>query len=78
MAWRYMFATIETNEGNLVADALLVEAAKLATEFGVPAPHVAMANGGAIRNDSIIPAGNVSGLDTFDIAPFSKFVGHRA
>jgi 5'-nucleotidase len=66
--------TVETNEGNLVADALLVEATKLAPEFGVPAPHVAMANGGAIRNDSIIPAGNVSELDTFDIAPFPNLL----
>jgi 5'-nucleotidase len=66
--------TIETNEGNLVADALLVEAGRLAPEFGAPAPDVAIANGGAIRNDSIIPAGTISELDTFNIAPFPNFL----
>jgi 5'-nucleotidase/UDP-sugar diphosphatase len=66
--------TVETNEGNLVADALLAEARRLAPEFGAPAPDVAIANGGAIRNDSIIPAGTVSELDTFDIAPFPNLL----
>ena len=66
--------TVETNEGNLVADALLVEARRLAPEFGALAPDVAIANGGAIRNDSIIPAGTISELDTFDIAPFPNLL----
>ena len=66
--------TGETNEGNLVADALLVEAARLAPEFGAPAPDVAIVNGGAIRNDSIIPAGSISELDMFNIAPFPNLL----
>jgi 5'-nucleotidase len=65
---------VETNEGNLVADALLVEARRLAGAFGAPAPDVAMANGGAIRNDSIIPAGAISELDSFNIAPFPNLL----
>jgi 5'-nucleotidase len=64
----------ETNEGNLLADALLWQAAQLAASFGEPAPDAALQNGGGIRNDSIIPAGNITELDTFDIAPFSNFV----
>jgi 5'-nucleotidase/UDP-sugar diphosphatase len=66
--------TVETNEGNLVADALLVEANRLAPEFGSPAPDVAIVNGGAIRNDSIIPAGTISELDTFNIVPFPNLL----
>ena len=66
--------TKETNEGNLVADAFLAEAARLAPEFGMPAPDLAIANGGAIRNDSVIPPGNISELDTFQILPFPNVV----
>jgi 5'-nucleotidase / UDP-sugar diphosphatase len=66
--------TGETNEGNLAADALLVEAGRLAPEFGAPAPDVAILNAGAIRNDSIIPAGTISELDTFNIAPFPNLL----
>jgi 5'-nucleotidase len=66
--------TIETNEGNLVADSLLWQATQLAGAFGVPAPDVALQNGGGIRNDSIIPAGNITELDTFSIVPFPNFV----
>ena len=64
----------ETNEGNLITDAFIWQATELAKQFGVPAPKVAFANGGGIRNDSIIPAGPVSALDTFDMLPFSNFV----
>jgi 5'-nucleotidase len=71
----------ETNEGNLIADALLWQATQLAAEFGTPEPDVALQNGGGIRNDSIIPDGEdgVSGgpiteLDTFDMVPFPNFV----
>ena len=64
----------ETNEGNLIADALRWQATQLAPSFGVPVPEVALQNGGGIRNDSIIPAGSISELDTFDMVPFSNFV----
>ncbi|MGH2545599.1 MAG: bifunctional metallophosphatase/5'-nucleotidase [Actinomycetota bacterium] len=66
--------TRETNEGNLIADALLDRAAALAPSFGVPTPDVALQNGGGIRNDSIIPAGDITELDTFDMLPFANFL----
>jgi 2',3'-cyclic-nucleotide 2'-phosphodiesterase (5'-nucleotidase family) len=64
----------ETNEGNLIADALLWQAAQLAESYGVVIPDVALQNGGGIRNDSIIPAGPITELDTFDMVPFPNFV----
>jgi 2',3'-cyclic-nucleotide 2'-phosphodiesterase (5'-nucleotidase family) len=66
--------TRETNEGNLVADALLWQAQQAAAGFGVDPPVVGLQNGGGIRNDSVIPAGPITELDTFDIAPFGNFV----
>lgn len=66
--------TKETNEGNLIADALHWQADQLAASFGVGAPDVALQNGGGIRNDSIIPAGPITELDTFDMVPFPNFV----
>jgi 5'-nucleotidase len=64
----------ETNEGNLIADSLRWQAEQLAAGFGVPVPDIALQNGGGIRNDSIIPAGLISELDTFDMVPFTNFV----
>ncbi len=64
----------ETNEGNLIADSQLWAATELATSFGAPVPDVAVQNGGGIRNDSIIPAGPITLLDTFDMVPFPNFV----
>jgi 5'-nucleotidase len=64
----------ESNEGNLIADALFWQATQLAGDFGVPTPDVALQNGGGIRNDSIIPAGDITELDTFDMVPFPNFV----
>ena len=66
--------TQETNLGNLLADALLYTGQQRAAEFGVAPPQVALQNGGGIRNNSLIPAGPVSELDTFSIAAFSNFV----
>jgi len=66
--------THETNQGNLLADALLWNAERLAADFGVPEPAVAIQNGGGIRNDSVIPVGPVSELETFNISPFGNFV----
>jgi 5'-nucleotidase len=66
--------SMETNQGNLIADALRWQAAQLAPDFGVPVPDVALQNGGGIRNDSIILAGDISELDTFDMVPFANFV----
>jgi 5'-nucleotidase len=66
--------THETNQGNLLADALLWNGRRLAADFGVPQPVVAIQNGGGIRNDSVIPVGPISLLETFNISPFGNFV----
>jgi 5'-nucleotidase len=66
--------TIETNEGNLIADALLSQATQLGPAAGQPAPDVALQNGGGIRNDDIRGPGPITVLDTFDMVPFSNFV----
>ena len=66
--------SMETNEGNLIADSQLWQAQQLAPSFGVDAPQVALQNGGGIRNDDIIPAGDITELDTFDMVPFGNFV----
>ncbi len=66
--------THETNQGNLLADALLWNGQRLAADFGVPEPAVALQNGGGIRNDSVIPVGPISLLETFNISPFGNLV----
>ncbi|MBW7882927.1 MAG: 5'-nucleotidase C-terminal domain-containing protein [Caldilineaceae bacterium] len=65
---------VETNEGNLIADSLRWQATELAPAFGVAVPDVALQNGGGIRNDTIIPAGPITELDTFSMVPFPNFV----
>ncbi len=66
----------ETNEGNLIADALLWQGQRLAADFGAPNPVVGIQNGGGIRNDSVIPCSTegLTELDTFNMVPFSNFV----
>lgn len=66
--------TKETNEGNLIADSLLWQATQLAPSFGVPAPDIALQNGGGIRNGNVIPAGPITELDTFSMVPFANFL----
>ncbi|AOS61857.1 bifunctional metallophosphatase/5'-nucleotidase [Actinoalloteichus hymeniacidonis] len=66
--------TRETNLGNLLADAIKWSGTQQAEEYGVPAPQVGIQNGGGIRNDSTIPAGAVTELNTYDVAPFANFV----
>ncbi len=66
--------TQETNEGNLMADALLWQANASAGQFGVSPADVGIQNGGGIRNNNLIPAGDITALTTFDIAPFSNLV----
>jgi 5'-nucleotidase / UDP-sugar diphosphatase len=66
--------SIETNEGNLCTDSLLWNAQLLAPGAGLPTPVVAFQNGGGIRNNSILPAGNFTELNTFQFLPFSNFV----
>ena len=64
----------ETNLGDLIADALLWQANTLAADFGLPQADIAIQNSGGIRNNTVIPTGNITELDTFDILPFSNFV----
>lgn len=73
---RQRVRTQETNVGSLLADGIADAARERAGQFGLDngAPFVGLANGGGIRNDSVIPAGDVTTLDTFDIAPFSNLV----
>jgi len=66
--------TMESNLGNLAADSLLWQATQLAGGFGVSTPDVALQNGGGMRNDAVIPPGNFTELDTFDVLPFPNFV----
>lgn len=66
--------TQETNEGNLCADSLLWQAQQLAVQEGLPLPVMSFQNGGGIRNNSILNAGNFTELNTFQILPFSNFV----
>jgi len=66
--------SMESNEGNLIADSQKWQAEQLAAAYGVPMPDVAIQNGGGIRNNTIIPAGPITELDTFDMVPFPNFV----
>jgi 5'-nucleotidase len=66
--------TMETNEGNLIADSLLWQAQQVAADYGVDSPAIALQNGGGIRNNTVIDAGNITLLDTFDMVPFPNFV----
>jgi len=66
--------TMSTNEGQLLADAILSAGQLQAPNYQVAAPDVAVTNGGGIRNDAVIPAGDITEADTFDIAPFGNFV----
>ncbi|MDP5183028.1 5'-nucleotidase C-terminal domain-containing protein [Blastococcus sp. BMG 814] len=65
----------ETNLGNLVTDALLAAGQREADAAGVAAPVVALQNGGGIRNATVIPAGEITALDTYTVLPFANFVG---
>jgi len=66
--------TQETNEGNLIADALFATATQKAGAFGLDPPDIGIQNGGGIRNNSVIPAGPISELDVFGMVPFANFV----
>ena len=64
----------ETDLGDLVADSLLAAGRREAAAAGITAPVVAIQDGGGIRNESVLPAGPVSVLDTYRVLPFSNFV----
>ena len=71
---RTAIRTEETNLGDLIADAFLAAAAQAGEEFEVSGADVALQNGGGVRNDAVIPAGEITQLATFDILPFANFV----
>ena len=55
----------ESNLGNLVADAFR----------WTTGADVALTNGGGIRNNNVMPVGNISEGDTFRILPFDNIIG---
>jgi len=65
---------VETNLGDLVADAVLAEAQRQASEYGLKRPAAAVVNGGAIRIDAMIPEGELSGMQIRGILPFTNYV----
>ena len=69
-----MVGTATTNAGNLMADALFNSATRRAETFGRSPPDVAIQHAGSIRNNSVIPAGDITIATTWDIAPFDSFV----
>jgi 5'-nucleotidase / UDP-sugar diphosphatase len=71
---RKVLRTTESNEGNLIADALLSEAKRNCAVFAAPTPTVAILNAGGMRNDSVIPPGSITELITFDMLPFPNFI----
>jgi 5'-nucleotidase len=66
--------TQETNLGNLHTDGVLAAAQTRAAQFAVDVPQIAVQNGGGIRNNSLIPPGPITELNTFEIAAFPNFV----
>jgi len=64
----------EQNLGNIFADSMLWAASLQAPIFNAPQPDIAIQNGGGIRNNTLIPAGNITALNTFEIAAFTNFV----
>ncbi|MBN2359273.1 MAG: 5'-nucleotidase C-terminal domain-containing protein [Deltaproteobacteria bacterium] len=66
--------TLETNEGNLIADAMWWVADSYSTQHGGPYPDVAFVNGGGIRNNNVIGPGDISEGDTYAMLPYTNFV----
>jgi 5'-nucleotidase / UDP-sugar diphosphatase len=66
----------ETNLGSLLADSMLHAVNSRAASLGIPQADVALQNGGGIRNDGVIPVGEVTELDTFNVAAFLNFVSY--
>lgn len=74
---RESIRSIETNQGNLIADAFLWLGQKEAANFNLDPniPMIAVQNGGGIRNNEVIPANSeISELKTFEMLPFDNFV----
>ncbi|MGF1483923.1 MAG: bifunctional metallophosphatase/5'-nucleotidase [Opitutales bacterium] len=65
---------VETNLGNLIADAFIFTAQERAADFGAPPANVALANGGGIRNSNIVPPGDISVATVNSILSFSNIL----
>lgn len=65
---------METNEGNLIADALLWQARRSEPELMASAPAVAVFNGGGIGNISIPASGFLTELDLFSLIRFPNLM----
>lgn len=73
-ATRAAVRTRESNVGNLVADALLWQARQRAGSYGVPLPEVALQHGGGIRTNRVLPPGELTTFEAFELLPFANFV----
>lgn len=67
---RERLRTGETNLGNLVADALLWQARRLAAGRDLPQPAFALQNSGGIRSEGLLQPGRLSELDLLQMLPF--------
>jgi 5'-nucleotidase / UDP-sugar diphosphatase len=65
---------VETNLGDFVADAILSEGCRQALIYKMPVPDVAVINGGSIRNNSVVPAGNLTNIALKNVIPFTNYV----
>ena len=66
--------TVETNEGNLIADALLWQAEQSVPEVIASAPSVAVFNGGGIGNTSIETPGFLTEQDLYELLRFPDLI----
>ena len=65
---------VESNCGNLIADAHLATGQALAADFGVAPPQLSIMNGGGIRGEIDQVACPISVADTFRLQPFGNFI----
>ncbi len=65
---------VESNCGNLIADAHLTTAQALAADFGLDVPQIGIQNGGGVRGEIDQLTGPISVADTFRLQPFGNFV----
>lgn len=65
---------VESNCGNLIADAHLAAGVAEAAALGLDTPQLGLQNGGGIRGEIDQPAGPISIADTFRLQPFGNFV----
>jgi 5'-nucleotidase len=64
----------QTNLGSLSTDAMLWQAHRLAASLGLDSAKIAIQNGGGIRNNTVVPAGDLSMATVFDIHPFGNLL----